>query len=483
MITAVSVFFDFNLPNSTTWFYFSWLLAMALFFKFSRLLSVRNWDVVTLFLLVPGLLFLQEARPNLATADKNPAFAVAALVADNGSGALATPVVGLGALGAQVRAGDRTLAATPWLTIGYLWLLCGSGYFLLRCLLDLALVQRPALAPNLNFGGLAWLCGALFICLVAVAFRQPDRPLAAQATVQSPASTPVTPGVNPARGSAAMDLVDAVLPIWGKRTLAMFFHLAVVIGLVVIGVRHFQDALAGMAATTFYLMLPYTGQFIGQLPHVWPMAFMVWALATYRLPILSGFFLGLGAGTAYIPALVLPVWLSFYRGRGAGRFLVSFACTGVLCLAVVGVKLWLDNELPRAWGETWSLSAWQPWRVPKEEGVWMGLHWAYRIPVFIAYVAFVLATAFWPTPKNLAHVIALSAAVLIGIQFWYADQGGIYILWYLPYLLLLVFRPNLSDRRPLPIQCETDWLCRLGRVLGRFVCLLLKLPQPMMPAH
>jgi hypothetical protein len=56
-------------------------------------------------------------------------------------------------------------------------------------------------------------------------------------------------------------------------------------------------------------------------------------------------------------------------------------------------------------------------------------------------------------------------------------------LWYLPFLLLLVFRPNLSDRRPLPIQRESDWLCRLGRVLGRFVGWLLKLPQPMMPAH
>jgi len=234
-----------------------------------------------------------------------------------------------------------------------------------------------------------------------------------------------------------------------------------------------------MAAATFYLMLPYTGVFIGQVQHVWPMAFMVWALAAYRVPTLAGFILGLAAGTTYFPALVLPVWLSFYRGRGAGRFLVAFALAGGLCLAVVGVKLWLDSDLPRTWGETWSLSAWQAWRVPKEEGFWMGLHWAYRIPVFIAYVAFVLATAFWPTPKNLAHVIALSAAVLIGVQFWYADQGGIYVLWYLPFLLLLVFRPNLSERRPLPIQRETDWLCRLGRVLSW----LLKLPQPLMPVH
>ena len=50
--------------------------------------------------------------------------------------------------------------------------------------------------------------------------------------------------------------------------------------------------------------------------------------------------------------------------------------------------------------------------------------------------------------------------MVIGVQFWYADQGGVYVLWYLPLLLLMVFRPNLSDRRPPLINPETDWLRR-----------------------
>src|SRR5262245_55557763 len=57
-----SIFFNFDLPNATTWFYFSLLLAVALFFKFSRLLSMRNLDVVSLFLPVPGLLLLLDAH-------------------------------------------------------------------------------------------------------------------------------------------------------------------------------------------------------------------------------------------------------------------------------------------------------------------------------------------------------------------------------------------------------------------------------------
>jgi hypothetical protein len=95
----------------------------------------------------------------------------------------------------------------------------------------------------------------------------------------------------------------------------------------------------------------------------------------------------------------------------------------------------------------------------------------------VAYVAFVLTTFFWPAPKNLAHVLALSAAALVGIQFWYTDQGGQYVLWYLPLLLLLVFRPNLSASQP-PPQPEGR-LGRWVRALGRGA---VRLFRPAVPA-
>src|SRR5271168_5421236 len=94
-----SIFLNINLPNATTWFYFSGLLAIALFFKFSRLISIRNWDLLTLFLIMPGLLLLVEPG-----------------------------------------------GSNRWW--GYLWLLVASGYLFVRCLIDLILVRRPALSPN-----------------------------------------------------------------------------------------------------------------------------------------------------------------------------------------------------------------------------------------------------------------------------------------------------------------------------------------------
>src|SRR5262249_27990410 len=196
-------------------------------------------------------------------------------------------------------------AASRLVWFGYLWLLCGSGYFLLRCLIDLAVVRRPALSPNLNLGGLAWLAGALVVCLGAVAARKPAEPIgpggkrsAAVNETQRRAEDLIKQEIGPGGpdGFAAALLVE--------RGLALACDLAIVVGLVVIGCRHFQDAPAGMAMATFYLLLPYTAYHVEQIHHVWPTALVVWAVAAYRKPTLSGVLLGLAAGTAYFPLLI-----------------------------------------------------------------------------------------------------------------------------------------------------------------------------------
>src|SRR5947199_9116130 len=142
MSAADSVFFDFNLPNATTWFYFSFLLAVALFFKFSRLLSIRNFDIILLFLLVPGLLLIQAARPAPGPAVQHPAVQAVGLI---GQGYTAgSPVAAAARVEVFARHPHPTFEAGRWLWVGYLWLLCGSACFFGRCLLDLILVQRPA---------------------------------------------------------------------------------------------------------------------------------------------------------------------------------------------------------------------------------------------------------------------------------------------------------------------------------------------------
>lgn len=477
-----SIFSDFSLPNSTSWFYFSLLLSIALFFKFTRLLSMRNWDVLTLFLLVPGLLLLQEIPAKDRDPPRVTPSLVVSLIGQAAPGTVvAEPEVQLAAA-ATVLLTPEGLSASRIHWLGYLWLLCGSVYLLARCFLDLGLVRRPALSPNLNLSGLAWLGAALFICLVTVAIRGPansrgpiGRRTAAVDETQRRAEDLVkhelfagggTRGLNPA--------------FWVECISAVVCHLAIILALALIGWLHFQDVHSGMAAATFYVLLPYTAYHVAQVHHVLPTAFLIWTIAAYRRPTLAGALFGLAVGTGYFPVLLLPVWISFYWRHGAGRFVGAVVCAAGICLAVIALILWIDGDLARSIQAALSLSDWQAWRPPSPavQGFWTGVHWVYRLPVFIAYLAMVLGTLFWPAPKNLAHVIALSAAAIIGIQLWFADQGGVYVLWYLPLMLLLVFRPNLSDRTAPALDPEHDWLRRWRTWLGRRIIRILHLSEP-----
>lgn len=476
MPAPLSIFLDFNLPNATTWFYFSFLLAVALFFKFSRLLSVRNLDVVMIFLLVPGLLIVQSARPRPTAPGQQPAAQIAALVGQGALPEATGPMIAHAAAFTSVC--GPALESGRWLWFGYLWLMLGSVYFFCRCLLDLTLVQRPALAPNLQIGGLAWLAGALLICLLAVAYRQVERhinPLPSNgAALPAPVLQP------PDQPVFAVTVLWQDWPAWAIALLAFVCQLAVLVGLLLIAWRHFQDVAAGMAAVTFYVLLPYTGLYVGQLHHVLPMALFLGAILAYRAPTFAGAILGAATAATYFPLFVLPIWLSFYRGRGAGRFLIAFLLTLALGLTGIGLMLRLDDVLAQSIQEALDSAAWQPWRSPAAEieGFWTGVHWAYRIPVFLLFLSFVVTTMFWPAPKNLAHVIALCAGVFIGLQWWCADQGGVYILWYMPLLLLLVFRPNLQDRVPLPIVSDADWLTRSLRWTLRSLRRIFKRDEP-----
>jgi hypothetical protein len=508
-LLATSIFFDINLPNPTTWFYFSGLLAVALFFKFSRLLSMRNLDVLTLFLFVPGLLLL--SRPTYLLTERS----LTALSAEgfpDGEPDSETAKLKKKLKGKEFDTQEEFLSAVdevlgedarrhyqPLLVKhavqsfwGYLWLMIASLYFLVRCLIDLTLLRRPALSSNLDFSGLVWLAGALFVSLVAVAVRQPGVPDTSESN-SSTVGGPLSKGAEKALEAYAPPGVgDSSAKLWAERGLALLCHLSIVVGLVLIGWRHFGDLHAGMAAATFYLLLPYTFLFlpdspagVGHWSHAWPMALVVWVIFTYRRPMLAGALLGVATGVAFFLVVIVPAWVSFYPRRSAWRFLLSFVVFAGVGLAVLGVLAWLNGELPSSLQSGWTKFVWQPWKQPDPAtpGFWQDIPSqsvarmpaAYRVPIFIASMVLVVMSAFWPSPKNLAHVLSLSAATLISIQFWYADRGGVYVLWFLPLLLLLAFRPNLTACQP-PRPTGDDWVARLARALGNWLMRLVRRP-------
>ncbi len=389
----MSVFVDFQLPSPATWFYWSLMLCVALFYQFNRPLSLRNFDLLALYLFVPGVLLVQFSSNHFA---------------------------------------------------GYIWLFGASAYWLLRTLLDGAFRHRPSYRANLNKPGLAWFGIALFAVLIAVAIRKPAVP------EEMIGRAPVV--VNSVKDGATA-VVNQTQPegdgrgvrIAVERGLALMGHTAVSLGLLLIGVRHFRDAEVGAAMATLYLLMPVTGYHVAQLHHVLPAALVTWAVVCYRIPLWSGFLLGLAAGATFFPVLLFPVWLRLYWRRGALRFIMAYFTALAIGLGVTLLVLWSLGLFPDGLTRTLHLADWQPWKAPTSEGLWQGVHWAYRLPVFILYAGFFFMLFVWPPVRTLAHVVALSAAVLIGIQFWYAERGGMYVLWYLPLIIVMTLRPTTGE--------------------------------------
>ncbi len=415
----MSIFLDFTLPNSATWFYLSLSLCVALFVQFNRAVSLRNLDLLLLYLFVPGFLLLQEATQG-------------------------------------DRAGERLA--------GYVTLLGASAVWFARCLLDVVLTRRPPVLPNLSPAGMGWFGGCLFLCLAAVAYSRPADPWqpvgkrpAALAGVEETAAAVVARTTSPPAEALS----------WAKQTLGVAGHMAVVLGLVAVGWRVFGDLPTGLAAGTLYLLLPYTGFHVGQVHHVLPAALLVWAVYFYRSPGWAGALLGLAAGTAFFPVLLIPAWGQFYRGRGLGRFLIGVLLAGLLGLGLTAGVLAAAGQFPDGVVKTLHLTDWQPWKQPTGESVWTGVHWAYRLPVFVLFAGFVLTSVVWPPARDLGQLVAASAAVLIGVQFWFADRGGLYVLWYAPLLVLLVLRPNLVGAVPPPPGPWPRWVRAVGRLFRR----------------
>jgi hypothetical protein len=397
------------------WLFLTLLGCLTIFFKFSRFWSIRNLDLLLLFALAPGMMML------------------------------------VGSGGSQ-----------PW--IAYLFLFLGTFLWLARCLVDLGLTRRPQLEPNLNAAGLACLSiGVLGLFVMETvnlsvregAARNPADSNPTQTLRPSPpgASDPSTPVSKMIRNSPLPRALKSNPHQGLARILACIAQLALVAGLVVVGWRHFERPVSGLAVATCYLLLPYARFALVDSGQLIPAALIVWALVAYKKPAIAGALIGLSAG--WMPASIglVPLWAGFYRGRGTWQF----ALTGVgilLCciltgLFVPGVSDWATALGARSLKEA---GFWPMVEAPETGSFWSGIDSSYRLPVWIGYVAVVVSTTFWPADKNLGQLISSSAALLLASQFWYLAAGGTLVLLYLPLVILMMFRPNLGHRRPFPAR-------------------------------
>src|SRR3972149_10621760 len=288
------ILFRYQRVEPTTWAYLSSLLMLALYFKLSRFWSVRNLDLVILILLSPALLLVKYGLENAAVADS------AAIIEH----------------------------------VGYIWLFSVSGCLLLRLLLDASMVRRPLLDPNLSVGGLTFLGISLCVFLMAnvvtgmpsaddVAASQQAAQLQNLEASQAQLNTLKTHGpgfplifllpqisTHSLLGRDAQNVEDVpdapvrsvrLVHVVTSQAMAILSQLAIVVGMTLGGLRHFENVKAGIAAPTLYLLLPYPAMWTGSVTHAVPGALLVWAVVAYRRPLIAGAMIGLAFGPIYYP--------------------------------------------------------------------------------------------------------------------------------------------------------------------------------------
>ena len=233
--------------------------------------------------------------------------------------------------------------------------------------------------------------------------------------------------------------------VYWTKIIAILGHVLIVAGIIAFGYFHFGNFDTGVAAAVLYLLMPYSYHFQTRLDHIIPAAFLIWSMVFYRRPWISGFLLGMASTLAYYPWFLIPLWVSFYWRRGVFRFAVSTLAT----MAIMGLTIFVFSENQEVCkSNLLNMVGFVGLILQRPQGFWdvVAADVTYRIPVLAAYCGLSISLLFWPPQKNLGVLLSCSAAILMGAQLIHPFQGGLYMAWYLPFLILTIFRPNLEDR-------------------------------------
>ena len=266
----------------TTWAYFSSLLMLALFFKFNRFWSIRNFDLFLIIFLAPGIILIDFGnRLELAGTVQPP------IPIESTEQPYSNPDL-LSAAPAKIENGDLDARQILLLRgqrnqrVGYYWLLVVCLVFLVRSLVDPFLVRRPLLSPNLSIGGLVFLMCSLITFLYAnILTSQPtaDDLAAAKASIKlikrEVAQEDETQELEK-RGpglplfqlfpmiptfSNGQEILDADLDenrnvrrlAIASKSLAIFSQSALVLGLILIGQFLFSNAKVGFGLSLIHI--------------------------------------------------------------------------------------------------------------------------------------------------------------------------------------------------------------------------------------
>jgi hypothetical protein len=240
------------------------------------------------------------------------------------------------------------------------------------------------------------------------------------------------------------------------RAAALSFDLLCVLGLIVLGLRLSGRRLAATLAFA-WLAYPYTAFVLQSNSNDSLLAaLLIWSLALFAQPLARGALLALAAATKFAPLALAPLYLAGRSGLAGIRrrdrerlkpallYGGAFVVTVLLMLAHPaidpGLAVFWERTVGSQAGRESPFSIWG--QVDLE-----ALHTAVKL----AAVALALAVALVPRKRTPGQIGALGAAVMISVQLTAEHWFYLYIVWFLPLLLLAVaFRPEPAQPAALP---------------------------------
>ena len=251
-------------------------------------------------------------------------------------------------------------------------------------------------------------------------------------------------------------------PDLASRLATATFHVFGVAGLIIAARRLVgRDAAWGVAAlycgSAYVMGVGSERELIGGMTfvsHIAPAAVTMLAFAALPHPLVSGALLATGAATLFYPAFFIPAWVGYYST--SRPVLVRFVAGLAVATLLIGGPVLLRSQRiegrglistvlhetqghqqdPNAYGSS-PFGFWG-----QREGIRAVLREPLiagqpnTSPAFLAFAAFVLGAFFLARGRSELQLALLTGALGIGSQLWKIHATGVYVTWYLGFLLL-----------------------------------------------
>jgi hypothetical protein len=246
-----------------------------------------------------------------------------------------------------------------------------------------------------------------------------------------------------------------------------------ILGLALVGLR-FGGSRLGVTLAFAWVAWPFT-QYVSNsnTNDALPPLFLIWGFLLVSSSFARGFFSALSGWTKFAPLLVAPLWASypdaFARPRQKLVFVGGFVLATLVAFSILlldpnpihAVHVFYDRTIKYQIGRHSPFSIWD-W---KQYGAgYPDLHLFQRV-LQVLLVIGTVAVYFLPRRKTWRQLAALTAALLIGFEIVLTHWFYLYLPWFFPFVVLVVFtteRAPVSAEVPEPVERERRALVAAG---------------------